>query len=50
MTPKSRSLRRPPVEKAPFLERQDRPSKFEQSSPGTVEEFDREGLGIAAKE
>ena len=49
MTPKIRPLRHPAVEKPPF-ERQDRPSRFEQSSPGTVEEFDREGLGIAAKE
>jgi hypothetical protein len=49
MTPKSRPLSRPPVER-PAFERQDRPSKFEQSSPGTIEEFDRERLGIAAKE
>lgn len=50
MTPKDNLAGSPQVQKPPFSNGQSRPSKTDHSNPVPLEDFDRERLGVAAKE
>jgi len=50
MITKNNALRKPLVQKTPSLGCQDRSSRLNHTNPVTVEDFDRERLGVAAKE
>jgi hypothetical protein len=50
MTPKSTLQRTPPVKAAVAPPAHERWSKLDRTNPVSVEDFDRERMGVAAKE